>query len=117
MAMPMKPAVGQTPWTDPDDAPELTDEFFARADTFEGEKLVRRGRPRLAAPKKQVTLRLDPAVVDGLRATGPGWQTKANAVLKYWLKRSEGAMRQAHRGAREDHVGTGKKSGGKQRGE
>jgi Arm DNA-binding domain/BrnA antitoxin of type II toxin-antitoxin system len=42
-----------------------------------------------------VTLRLDPAVLAGLRATGPGWQTKANAVLKAWLvspKRSEGGL-------------------------
>lgn len=83
--MPVKPAVGQMPWADPDDAPELTDEFFARADVFEGEKLIRRGRPPVAEKKQQVTLRLDPAVLAGLRATGPGWQTKANAVLKNWL--------------------------------
>jgi uncharacterized protein (DUF4415 family) len=83
--MPEKPSAGPKPWVDPDDAPELTDEFFARADAFEGDKLIRRGRPLLAEKKQQVTLRLDPTVLAGLRATGPGWQTKANAVLKTWL--------------------------------
>ena len=83
--MPRKPNVGASTWTDPDDAPELTDEFFARADVYEGERLVRRGRPKLAKIKRQVTLRLDPEVIDGLRATGPGWQTRANAALADWL--------------------------------
>jgi len=83
--MPGKPAAGHTRWVDPDDAPELTETFFARADVFEGEKLIRRGRPPLAEKKQQVTLRLDPVVLAGLRATGPGWQTKANTVLKAWL--------------------------------
>ncbi len=31
-------------WVDPDDAPELDDEFFGRADEYLGESLVRRGR-------------------------------------------------------------------------
>jgi hypothetical protein len=31
-------------WVDPDDAPELDDEFFERADEYLGESLVRRGR-------------------------------------------------------------------------
>jgi len=48
---------------------------------------VRRGRPKLEKPKRQVTLRLDAEVVDGLRATGPGWQTRANAALAEWLGR------------------------------
>jgi uncharacterized protein (DUF4415 family) len=26
-------------------------------------------------------------VVEGLRATGPGWQTRANAALAEWLAR------------------------------
>jgi uncharacterized protein (DUF4415 family) len=71
--------------TDPDDAPELTDEFFERATVYEGAKIIRRGRPRSLSPKAQVTLRLDEDVLAGLRATGPGWQTRANAALKTWL--------------------------------
>lgn len=84
--MPRKPAVGRKRWVDPDDAPELTDEFFSRADVFDGEKLIRRGRPPLSVKKQLVTLRLDPAVLAGLRATGPGWQTRVNAVLKTFAK-------------------------------
>ena len=30
-------------WTDPDDAPELEDEFFQTADQYDGEVLVKRG--------------------------------------------------------------------------
>jgi hypothetical protein len=30
-------------WTDPDDAPELEDEFFQQADQYDGEVLVKRG--------------------------------------------------------------------------
>ncbi len=83
--MPRKPDAGRTPWTDPDDAPEVTEAFFARADLYDGTKLLRRGRPPSTAPKRLVTLRLDSDVLSGLRATGPGWQTRANAALKAWL--------------------------------
>ena len=36
--------IPDTAWVDPDDAPELDDEFFERADEYLGESLVRRGR-------------------------------------------------------------------------
>jgi hypothetical protein len=45
-------AAAHRPWADPDDAPELTAAFFARADLYEGRKRVRRGRPLSAAPKR-----------------------------------------------------------------
>ncbi|MBF0461982.1 MAG: hypothetical protein HQL87_11345 [Magnetococcales bacterium] len=32
-------------WIDPDDAPELTDEWFEGADLYRDSQLVRRGRP------------------------------------------------------------------------
>ncbi len=67
---------------DPDDAPELTEEWFERADYFEGGKLVRRGRPKSASPKEAVSLRLDPDVLAHFRATGPGWQSRINAALR-----------------------------------
>lgn len=76
---------GGEPWKDPDDAPELTDAFFERATLYDGARVIRRGRPRAVSPKAQVTLRLDAAVLAALRATGPGWQTRANAALKRWL--------------------------------
>lgn len=69
-------------WVDPDDAPELTDEWFDTADFYSGGKLVRRGRPKSDAPKEAVSLRLDPDVLTHYRATGPGWQSRINEDLR-----------------------------------
>lgn len=69
-------------WVDPDDPPELTEEWFESADYYEGNKLVRRGRPKSEAPKEAVSLRLDPDVVAHYRATGPGWQSRVNEALR-----------------------------------
>ncbi len=69
-------------WVDPDDAPPLTEALFGEADTYKGEKLVKRGRPRKLAPKQRVTLRLDPDLLATLKYTGPGWQSLANALLR-----------------------------------
>jgi uncharacterized protein (DUF4415 family) len=41
-----------------------------------------RGRPPSPNAKRPVKLRLDPEVVDGFRATGPGWQSRINEVLR-----------------------------------
>jgi uncharacterized protein (DUF4415 family) len=65
-----------------DDAPELTEEFFARADLYHGDKLVRAGRPPSANPKIALKLRIDPDIVEHFRATGPGWQTRINDTLR-----------------------------------
>jgi len=72
---------------DPDTAPELTAEWFDKADLHYGETLLRRGRgrPPLSTPKKLVSLRLDQDVIDGFRAGGPGWQSRINAVLRKHL--------------------------------
>ncbi len=75
-----------TEWTDPDDAPPLTDEFFEHANEYVGDKLVRRGRPRAGSPKLSLTVRYDADVVQAFKATGKGWQTRMNAALKDWLK-------------------------------
>ncbi len=75
-----------TPWTDPDDAPELTDEFFQRADLYHGEKLVRRGRPKAIVTKEPVKIRLDADVLLALRATGDGWHTRINDTLRASLQ-------------------------------
>ena len=80
--MPRKKSAGDGEWTDPDDAPELTDDYFDRADLYHGEVLIRRGRPPIAAPKRQVTLRLSPEVLDHFKAGGPGWQTRIDDALK-----------------------------------
>ncbi len=76
-----KPATPTT-WVDPDDAPELTDAFFERADVYAGDRLVRRGRPKAAATKESVKLRLDADLLAALRATGDGWQTRINDTLR-----------------------------------
>src|ERR1700746_3553085 len=43
-------------WSDPDDAPELTQDYFERADVYRGEKLIRRGRPPSEHPKEAIKL-------------------------------------------------------------
>ena len=42
--------------------------------------------PQKAPTKKQITIRLDPAVLEGYRASGDGWQRRINAVLKAGLE-------------------------------
>ena len=45
----------------------------------------RRGRPAgsvKADAKVAINLRVDPDVLAALRATGPGWQTRVNAILR-----------------------------------
>jgi uncharacterized protein (DUF4415 family) len=81
-------------WVDPDEAPEWSSEVFERAAIYDGEKLIRPatgtytkpGRPRLANPKRQVTLRLDGDLLDRLRETGPGWQSRINDILRNAVK-------------------------------
>jgi uncharacterized protein (DUF4415 family) len=72
-------------WVDPDDAPEITDEWIAEADQYIGDKLVRRGRPA-GSHKTATTIRFDDEVLTAFRAGGPGWQTRMNDALKDWLR-------------------------------
>ena len=69
-------------WVDPDDAPPLDKEWFERADLYQGDKLVGRGGPKSASPKKDVNLRLDADVLAYFRNTGPGWQSRVNEALR-----------------------------------
>lgn len=71
------------------DSPELTDEQIAEMRPFAevfpdlAESIRRsRGRPKVAAPKQQISLRLDPEVIEKFKATGKGWQARINDVLK-----------------------------------
>ena len=73
--------------------PELDDVFFARArpaGEVMGEAFIERarrpGRPKSAAPKIEVKIRLDANVVEHLRETGKGWQTRVNAELAEAVK-------------------------------
>lgn len=72
----------ESDWVDPDDAPELTDEWFETANVYDGERLISRGRPRADSPKKAISLRVDADVLDRFRAEGPGWQGRMNAALR-----------------------------------
>ncbi|TAL92479.1 MAG: hypothetical protein EPN73_24890 [Paraburkholderia sp.] len=83
--MNVKKHATQPAWTDPDDAPDLTDEFFQQADEYFGEKLVRRGRPK-GSDKTATTVRFDNDVLEAFKATGPRWQTRLNAAVRDWLK-------------------------------
>ena len=66
---------------DPDSLPEITDAWIVGADLHEGDKLVRRGRPKVAAPRQLLSLRLPPQVIARWKATGPGWQTRMAEAL------------------------------------
>jgi uncharacterized protein (DUF4415 family) len=79
------PAPDKEPWVDPDDAPELDEDFFIHADLYHGETLIRRGRPRKPKPKVPVSIRLSPEVVEAFKADGAGWQTRIDEALKEWL--------------------------------
>ena len=46
-----------------------------------------RGRPPAEVVKMPVKIRLDPDVLAALRASGRGWQTRVNALLKNAVKR------------------------------
>ena len=68
---------------DHDDAPELTATMLEDAEVFDGDQFVRRGRgrPRSESPKEKVNVRIDPSVLERLRMSGPGWQTRVNSGL------------------------------------
>lgn len=74
---------------DPDN-PEWTKEDFARAlpasqvmpHAFMQEQAKRHRGPQKAPTKVLVSLRLDRDVLERLRATGSGWQTRANEMLR-----------------------------------
>ena len=58
---------------------------FAAVHTPETIAARKRGRPVgsvKAVPKVAVNLRVDPDVLAVLRATGPGWQTRVNTILR-----------------------------------
>lgn len=88
------------------DVPELTARDFkkmrpAREVMPEIVKAYERslGRPLKDEEEKKVsiTLRLDPHVVRALRASGPGWQTRTNAMLAKWAKKPAAKRTQARR--------------------
>lgn len=82
-----------------EEIPELTDDSIERGQWFvaaaevppqEGKaafrKALKRGRPKASATKISTTIRLDAEVLEAFKATGHGWQTRLNQVLRDWLK-------------------------------
>lgn len=78
--------------------PEWTDEDFRQARPASevlpelvgpgsaSEMLKVRGRPKAAKPKVHVNIRLDADVLESFKATGPGWQTQINKILRDWVE-------------------------------
>ena len=50
--------------------------------TTELKQLRRVGRPPAAIKRPMLSMRTDPDVLAKLRASGPGWQTRVNALLR-----------------------------------
>jgi len=79
-----------------DDNPEWTEETFRAAVRFSDlpedmqAKLRSIRGPGKKPSKIQTAIRFDPDVLAALKATGRGWQTRVNDVMREWVaKRSE----------------------------
>jgi uncharacterized protein (DUF4415 family) len=62
---------------DDPDAKELSDD--------ELKQLRPVGRPKAAVTKRPVSIRLSPEVIEYFKATGKGWQTRMDEVLKEYV--------------------------------
>ena len=70
------------------DAWELADDDFGRMDAISKtaphivERVVRHRGVQKTPTKERITIRLDADVAAHFRATGKGWQTRLNAILR-----------------------------------
>ena len=88
----MSANVKTSEWVDADDAPELGADFFKSAKRMVAGKEVeeaefqtakkRMGRPPVTVKRPTLNMRVDPDVLDALKASGKGWQTKVNTILR-----------------------------------
>lgn len=78
-----------------EDIPEWTAEDFARArpmremfpEIVEAFERARGQRgPQKSPTKERIGLRLDSAVIEHFRRTGPGWQSRINEVLARYVR-------------------------------
>jgi len=69
-------AINAAAASDPD-TPLLTDAQWAQV-----QPQLKRGRPLGSGSKTQVTLRIDTDVLNKFKATGAGWESRSNEVLK-----------------------------------
>ncbi len=79
------------PYLSDEDSPEWTAADFARARPVQEvdpamleavAEFRRRGRPPVDSPKVRIGLRLAPDVVDGIRASGRGYNARVEKVLR-----------------------------------
>ena len=61
---------------DPQD-PEAVSNYWKTATITRG-----RGRPRVSVKRPTLNMRVDAEVLEAFKATGAGWQTRINAVLR-----------------------------------
>lgn len=66
------------------DTMEITGDMLA-----EMQPLARRGRPPLEQPKMPMTMRVDADVLEAIKATGTGWQSRVNSVLREAVKKGK----------------------------
>ncbi|TCP83485.1 uncharacterized protein (DUF4415 family) [Rhizobium sp. PP-CC-2G-626] len=71
---PLQPDEGKT-------AKPFREVFPDLAASIDGEK-AKRGRPAVEKPKQQISIRLSPEVIDAFKATGKGWQSRIDDVLR-----------------------------------
>jgi uncharacterized protein (DUF4415 family) len=74
------------------DSPELSDVELDRMTSFEAafpkmaqkmrQEIKRRGRPLSECRKEAVSIRLDADLLKVLRASGKGWQSRTNDILR-----------------------------------
>ncbi|TAF13351.1 MAG: hypothetical protein EAZ74_05955 [Alphaproteobacteria bacterium] len=78
---------------DEDDSPPFTEEEWENAPKIKASDLLppaffkvleekRVGRPAKPDKRKQVSIRLDPDLLEAFKATGAGWQTRINEILR-----------------------------------
>lgn len=59
------------------------------SDAARMQPLRRAGRPKAESPKVPMTMRVDADVLEAIRASGAGWQTRVNDVLRDAVRRGK----------------------------
>jgi uncharacterized protein (DUF4415 family) len=99
------------------DAPEWTDEDFAQArpavemlpaEVYTDLTTRRRRGPGRRPAKVPVTIKLEPDVLSRLRASGPGWQVRAAAVLTELASKPADPSSPGHAAKRTSRAATGR---------
>ncbi len=83
--------------SDYDDIPVLPEEFFTEGQPYRhGKPVARRPRGKQKKPiKKQLTLRLNPEVVEFFKAQGDGWQSNIDKALVEYVRAHKTTVKSA----------------------